>query len=72
MTPEQMVAAARASGSPALEALVVGHLAAGRIGMAAIALRLPPEAWPVLDNAFEEAKAEATVLGMLGAMNGDD
>lgn len=72
MTPEQMVSAARASGSPALEALVVGHLAAGRIGMAALALRLTPEALAALDEAFARAKNEAAALGILTAIRGFD
>lgn len=58
---------AAASGSPALEALVCGHLAAGRPGMAALALRLSPEALAALDRAFAEAKDRAAAAGALTA-----
>lgn len=61
-----MIAAAR--GSPALEALVRGHLAAGRVGMAEMALRLSPEALAALERAFAEAKDAAVALGVLMAM----
>jgi len=72
MTPEQMVAAAHASGSPALEALVVGHLAAGRIGMAAMALALSPDVLAEIDRRFAEAKDDAAKLGIMTAAHGLD
>lgn len=59
---------AAASHSPALDALVRGHLAAGRPGMAALALRLAPEAVAALDKAFAEAKDDAAALGIIAAI----
>lgn len=67
MTPAQILAAALVSGGPALQALVLGHLAAGRPGMAAVALCLPREALAALDAAFSEAKDEASAMAFLAA-----
>lgn len=69
---QAMIAVAKDSGSPALDALVRGHIAAGRVGMAALALRLSPDALSALDAVFAEAKDGAAALGMLMAAHGNE
>lgn len=64
MTPEEIIAKAQASGSPALEALVMGHIAAGRPGMAWLALGLDAETLAALDAYFTEARSTAALLGI--------
>lgn len=67
MTPAQILAAALVSGGPALHALVLGHVADGRLAMAALALQISPEALAALDAAFAEAKDEAGALALVAA-----
>jgi hypothetical protein len=62
MAYAELVAAAIISGSPTVQALVLGHLAAGRPGMAILALHLPGELVKQIDRAFAEA---------LGGSDGD-
>lgn len=68
-----MIAEAKASGSPAMEALVRGHLASGHIAMALLAMHLPSNVLEPLDEAFAKAKDDAAALGVLNAIgyNGD-
>lgn len=68
MTPAQMIAAALASGSPVLQTLVLGHIAAGRIGMAELALMMPQEAILALEDRLTIARAQAAALGLLVAL----
>lgn len=68
MTPEDILARAALSDSPALHALVTGHLQAGRPDMAEAALRLPVDALAALDAWLAEAVERASLAGALAAL----
>lgn len=73
MTPEEILARAALSDSPALHALVTGHLQTGRPAMAEAALRLPVDALAALDAwlaAEMEKAAHAGAVAALMAMTG--
>jgi hypothetical protein len=68
MTPTEILARAAEVESPALHALVIGHLQAGRQDMAEAALWLPPDALAVLDAWLTAEMASAGYAGALAAL----
>jgi len=58
LTPAQIVATAEVIGSPALLALVRGHLANGHPALAETCLRLPLVKLAMLDAVLERAKTK--------------
>lgn len=67
MTPEQIIAAAEVAGSPALLALVHGHLNNGHPALAAACLAIPPVKLAILDAAFALALDMAAEAGAVAA-----
>lgn len=68
MTPAEILARAAEVESPALHALVIGHLQAGRQDMAEAALWLPPETLARLDAWLTAEMARAAHAGALAAL----
>lgn len=68
MTPAEILARAAAVESPALHALVVGHLMTGRADLAEAALWLPAGALAALDRWLTAEIAEARQAGAVAAL----
>lgn len=65
---ETLFALAAASGSPAVQALVLGHLAAGNPALARLALYLSPETVARLDAEFAAGLEAARIAGAAAAL----
>lgn len=63
MTPEEITARAALVESPSLHALVAGHLLAGNVEAAELALSLSPESLAALDAWFVPAMEHAIEAG---------
>lgn len=70
MTPAQIIAAAEIIGSPALLALVHGHLNNGHPALAEACLNIPPAKLAIIDAVFAwalERAAEASAVVSVAA-----
>lgn len=68
LTPEQIIALAEASGSPALKLLVTGHIQAGNAHLAEVCLSIPAYKLVILDLALPQALARAAEAGAVAAV----